>query len=134
MIIDGKRARGVIPVCEKGDAVYFGGNLAGTTITTVYTFVDYGYLHEILISVPTLAAAANVTLTLHHKERQTAAQARYTSPTLAESATHTIRAETLLAAVIPFKRFIMPGDVLRAVMDAGAGTEAISGFLYIAGV
>jgi hypothetical protein len=134
MIIDGKRAVGVVPVCEKGDAIAFSVALSGTTIKTVHTFTDYGYLHEIGIKVPTLAGAVSVVLTLHDKNYQTAADARYTSPALEETAVHIIRAETLLATVLPFKRFVRPGDTLRVAANAGAGTETLEGVMQVAGI
>lgn len=135
MIIDGKRARGVSPVCEKGDAVAFSVALSGSTIKTMYTFTDYGWIHEILVKVPTLpGGAATLVLTLHDKNYQAAVDARYTSPALAETATHVIRAETALQTVIPFKRFVRPGDTLRAATNAGADTEVLPGVIQIVGL
>lgn len=134
MIIDGRRTLGCVAVCEKGDRVPFDVALTGNTIKTIHTFTDYGYIHEILVKIPTLASAATVVLTIHDVDYQTAADARYTSPALAETATHVIRAETVLAAVISFKRFVRPGDTLRAAMDAGAGTESIAGVLQVVGL
>lgn len=134
MIIDGKRVTGVIPVAEKGDSIAFNVALTGSTIKTVHEFVDYGYLHEVLIKVPTLANAVSVVLTLHDAGYQAAADARYTSPALGETATHVIRAETLLAAVLPFKRFVRPGDTLRVAANAGANTDAVEGVLIFVGI
>lgn len=137
MILDGKRAKGAIPVCEKGDRIPFSIALTGNTIKTVHTFTEYGYLHEILVKVPTLANAVSVVLTLHDIDYQTAADARYTSAALGETATHTIRGETVLTAVfecVPFKRFVCPGDTLRVAANAGADTDTLAGVLYVAGI
>jgi hypothetical protein len=134
MILDGKRAKGVIPVCEKGDAIAFSVALSGNTIKTMHTFTDYGWIHEILVKVPTLANAATVVLTLHDKDYQTAADARYTSPAIAETSTYVIRGETILATVLPFKRFVRPGDTLRAAANVGADTDVLPGVIQIVGL
>lgn len=134
MIVDGKRAKGAIPVCEKGDRIPFNMAITGNTIKTLHTFTEYGYLHEILIKVPTYADAVSVCLTLHDVGYQTAGDARYTSPALGETATHVIRAETVLAAVQSFKRFVQPGDTLRIAANAGANTNAVEGVLIVVGI
>jgi hypothetical protein len=133
MILGGKRVRSNVPVARVGDRHVFSVALTGNTIKTFHTFTDFGRIYEILIKVPTLAAAASVVVTLHDSDYQTAGDARYTSPALAETSTHDIRCETCLQVVIEFDRLVHPGDTLRIAANAGAGTEVVTGVIYETG-
>lgn len=133
MIFGGKRVRANIPVGRVGDRHTFDVALSGSTIKTIYTFLDFGRIYEILIKVPTLANAVSVVLTLHDIDYQTASDARYTSPALAETSTHIIRCEGCLQAVIPFDRLVHPGDTLRVAANAGADVDAVTGVIYETG-
>ena len=133
MIINGKRTTGIALVAERGERIPFSIALSGVTIKTIYTFEDYGYLYEILVKVPDLAAASNIILSLHDKDYQMANDARYISPLLAKNATHVIRGENLIMwdAVVPFKISVAPGDTIRVVTDTGADVDIITGVMRV---